>query len=130
MKFPRVEFLETAPKFRKRKENSSCVYVPNKMSHREIPRCSRAVTAKKCTKKCNARADVVILVIKPIAFLTLSLPSPSSLLKLPNLTSVSSVGELVPRKDELLPYSVVAPRKSSVNSHQISDKKQHGFNNI
>ena len=71
----------------------------------------------------------VVLVIKHIAFLTLTLPSPSSLLKFPNLTSVSSVGELVPRKEELLPYCVVPLRKSSVNSHQINDKKQHGFHN-
>ena len=58
MKFPRVEFLETAPKFRKRKKNSSsCVYVLHKTSHQEITRPSRAVTAKKCTKKCNTRVE-------------------------------------------------------------------------
>ena len=46
---------------------------------------SRVVTAKKCTKKHDARAKikVTVLLIKPIAFLTFSLPSPSSLLKLP-----------------------------------------------
>ena len=37
------------------------------------------MTAKKCTKK----RDVVFFLSKPIAFLTFSLASPSSLLKLP-----------------------------------------------
>ena len=39
---------------------------------------------EKCTKKRNGRA-VVVLRDKPVAFLTSSLPSPSSLLKLPNI---------------------------------------------
>ena len=60
MKFPAVEFLETVPKFRKRKKNSSwCVFVLPKTSDQEISRPSRAVTAKKCTKKCNARAELL-----------------------------------------------------------------------
>ena len=46
-----------------------------------ISRRSRAVTAKKCTKKRDAREKVVVLLNKPIA--VLALPSPSSLLKLP-----------------------------------------------
>ena len=56
-----VEFSETAPKFRKRKENSSIVVClrPTKTSHLEISRLSRAVTAKKCTEKCNARAELL-----------------------------------------------------------------------
>ena len=85
MKFPGVEFLETAPKFSKRKKNSSsCVYVLHKTSHQEISRPSRAVTAKKCTKKCNARAELLFWLLSLLfLFLTFSLPSPSSLLKLP-----------------------------------------------
>ena len=80
MKFPGVEFFETAPKFRKRKKYSlSCVYVPHKTSHQEISRPSRAVTAKKC----NAHEEF-LFGIKPVAFLTFSLPLPSSLLKLNN----------------------------------------------
>ena len=60
MKLPGVECLETAPKFRKRKKNSSsCVYVLNKMSHEEISCPGRAVAAKKGTKKCNARAELL-----------------------------------------------------------------------
>ena len=52
--------METAPKFRKRKKNSSsCVYVLHKTSHQEISRPSRAVTAKKCTKKCNGKAELL-----------------------------------------------------------------------
>ena len=59
---PEVEFLETALKFRKRKKkkkkkSSSCVYVLRKTYHQEISRPSRAVTAKKGTKKCAAREE-------------------------------------------------------------------------
>ena len=43
-----------------------------------------ATTAKKCTKKRDARAKLLFCQSKPIAFLPFSLPSPSSLLKLPN----------------------------------------------
>ena len=47
-------------------------HVLHKTSHQEISRPSRALTAKKCTNKCNARVElwVVVLVIKPFAFLT------------------------------------------------------------
>ena len=61
MKFPGVDFLETTPKFTKRKKNSSsCVYVLHKTSHQEISRPSRAVTATKCTKKCDARGELFL----------------------------------------------------------------------
>ena len=86
MKFPRVEFLETAPKFRKRKKISLCVYVLHKTSHQEISRPSRAVTAKKCTKKCNAVAEVLFRLLSLLPFLTFSL-STSSLLKLPTVNA-------------------------------------------
>ena len=60
VKFPGVEFLEAASKFRKRKKNlSSCVYVLHETFHQEISRPSRAVTAKKCNEKCNARAELL-----------------------------------------------------------------------
>ena len=73
--------------FRKRKKNSSsCVYVLHKTSRQDISRPSRAVTAKKCTKKCNARAELLfwlqnlllfdVLVAVAVALLKL----PSSLL--------------------------------------------------
>ena len=42
------------------------------------------MTAKKCTKKRDARAKLLFCVINILLFLTFSLPSPSSLLKLPN----------------------------------------------
>ena len=42
-----------------------------------------ATTAKKCTKKRDARAKLFLCQSKPIAFLPSSLTSPSSLLKLP-----------------------------------------------
>ena len=64
MKFTGVEFLETAVKFRKRKKNlPSCVYVLHKTPHQDISRASRAVAAKKCTKKCNARAELLFWLI-------------------------------------------------------------------
>ena len=54
----------TAPKFRKRNKNSSsCVYVLQKTSHQEISRPSRAVTANKCTKKYNARAELLFWLV-------------------------------------------------------------------
>ena len=41
------------------------------------------MTAEKFTKKRDARAKLLFCQFKPIAFLPFSLPSPSSLLKLP-----------------------------------------------
>ena len=41
------------------------------------------MTAKKCTKKRDARAKLLFCQSKPIAFLPYFLTSPSSLLKLP-----------------------------------------------
>ena len=45
---------------------------------------SRAVKAKKCTKKSETRAELLFCLSAPIAFLTFSLLSPLSFLKLPN----------------------------------------------
>ena len=42
------------------------------------------MTAKKCTKKRDARAKLLFCQSKPIAFLPFLLTSPSSLLKLPS----------------------------------------------
>ena len=68
MKFSGVEFLETARKFRKRKKkSSSCVHVLHK-DHQEISRPSRAVTAKKCNKKCNARAKLLFWLLSLLLF--------------------------------------------------------------
>ena len=52
-------------------------------------RCSRATTAKKCTKKRDARAKLLFCQSKPIGLLPFSLPSPSSLVKLPNIRQKS-----------------------------------------
>ena len=58
--FPGVDCLGTAPKFRKRKKNSSSlVYVFHKTWNYAFSRRSRAEKAKKCTKKCDARANVL-----------------------------------------------------------------------
>ena len=45
----------------------------SEISH--FSRRSRAVTAKKCTKKRDARAELLFFLIKPVAFLPFSLPS-------------------------------------------------------
>ena len=53
----------------------------------EVSRRSRVVTAKKCTKKRDASAKLLFCQSKTIALLPFSLPSTSSLLKLPNVGS-------------------------------------------
>ena len=69
MKFPGVESLETAPKFRKGKtKSSSCAYVLYKTSRQEISRPNRAVTAKKFTKKCNARTELFFWLLSILFF--------------------------------------------------------------
>ena len=78
--------MRTALEFRERKrDSSSLVYVLHKTCNQAFSRHSRASTVKKCTKKRGARGacKVVVLRNKPIASLTSSLPSPSSLLKVP-----------------------------------------------
>ena len=52
---------------------------------RPVSRRSRAVTAKKCTKKRDARAKLLFWLLNLFAFVTFSLPlpSPSSYLKVP-----------------------------------------------
>ena len=85
VKFPGVRFLETAPKFRKpdKKNSSSCVYVFHITTHWEILRPSCAVTAKKCSKKWLLRSLSQLFVCLFFFLVAFSLPSPSSLLKLP-----------------------------------------------
>ena len=71
---------------RESKNSSSLVYILHITCDRAFSRRSRrAVTATNCTKKAWCTCRVVVLLIIPIAFLRSSLPSPSSLLKLPNL---------------------------------------------
>ena len=67
----------------KKRKLLSCVPVLDKTWIQALSRCSRAMTAKKCTKKAWCTCKVVVLLIKPIPFLPFSLPSASSLLKLP-----------------------------------------------
>ena len=82
----------TAAKTSLKKVNSHSLRTttsPIKRQNLAFLRRSRAVTTKKFTKKCDARAEVhVVLLIKPITFflfLTFLLPllSPSSDLKVP-----------------------------------------------
>ena len=70
----------------KKRKFLSFVPVLDKTWIQALSRCSRAMTAKKCTKKACCTCKVVVFLIKPIAFLPFSLPSASSLLKLPNYT--------------------------------------------
>ena len=74
----RSDFLGTAHKFRKRKKNSSSlVYILHEAKNQAFSRRSRAATATKCTKKAWCTCKIVVLVNKPIAFLSFSLQSPS-----------------------------------------------------
>ena len=57
------------------------------IKHYDVSRRSRAVTAKKYTKMRDASAKLLFCQFKTIAFLPLSLPLTSSLLKLPNVGS-------------------------------------------
>ena len=61
-------------------------------SIRHYSRCSRVTTAKKCTKKRDARAKLLFCLFNPIAFSPFSLPSPSPLLKLPKEASAEERG--------------------------------------
>ena len=69
------------------KKKESCRFVLPSSTKREIRHfhvVCRATTAKKCTKKRDARAKLLFCQSKPIGIFTpFSLPSPSSLLKLP-----------------------------------------------
>ena len=66
--FSGFEFQRTVSKFRKTKtKSSSCVHVLQKTWNQGVPRRSRAVTAKKCTKKRGARAKLLFCQSKPIA---------------------------------------------------------------
>ena len=52
---------------------------------------SHAATAKKCTKKCDAHANLLFCLIT-LAVFTFLLPSPSLMLKLPNCLSGKTMG--------------------------------------
>ena len=83
-KFPGVDFLGTALKFRKRKRHLSLlVYILYKK--REIMHFHIAVVQRQQRNQRKACCTCIFLVLlnKPIAFLTFSLLPPSSLLRLP-----------------------------------------------
>ena len=62
---------------------------------------SRAVTAKRNVPKSMLHVQsIFFFVIKPVAFLTFSLPSPSSLLKLPDLNWTTTAKNAVRRHNE------------------------------
>ena len=64
-------------------DESSCAHVLHKTRNKALSRRSRAVRVKTCKTKRDARAKLLYCQSKPIAFLTFSLTSLSSLLKLP-----------------------------------------------
>ena len=64
---PRVGFLGTVLKFRKRKKNSqSLVYILHKTGNQAFSRRSRVVTARKCTKKHDARGKLLFCLINQL----------------------------------------------------------------
>ena len=63
-----------------------CVYVVDKTLDFRTSRRSLSENKKEMCQKCNTRAELFVVLIKPIAFLTFPLASPSSLLKLPLVT--------------------------------------------
>ena len=80
-----LEFNSKRPYRSSGKEKESRRFVFTSSIKRGISRRSRAVTAKKCAKKRDARADLFLFFgqSKPIASMKFSLTSPSSLLKVP-----------------------------------------------
>jgi len=68
------------------------------------------VTAKKCTKKHAALEKLLSCQSKPIAFLTFSLPSPSSLLKLPFVASSDGA-----HANNSLTYDIFSPDRHQNN---------------
>ena len=83
---PGVEFLRTISKCRKRNKISSLlVYVLHKTRNQACSRRSRAKTGREMYKKAWCTCKVVVLLIKPIVFLTFSLPSASLDLKVPSV---------------------------------------------
>ena len=79
------------------------------MSHQEISRPSRAVTAKKCNEKCNGRGELLFWLIKSFGGggrdVLFAVWSPSPLLKLPPM--FFGILTLI-RRGGLLPSSVWA----------------------
>ena len=72
---------------------------------------SRAVTAKNCTKKRDARTDLLFCQSKPISFLPFSLTSPWSLLKLATDVSIT-YAEVIINMD-WTPLSTICLRQES-----------------
>ena len=103
MNFPGIEFLETEPKFKRREVCSlRYVYALHKTSFEGISRRTRAVTAKKCTKKVCCTCKVVFLLITPIVvvfFLDVLLAVVEVFAKAPYCACVKGL--------ETLPYSPV-----------------------
>ena len=84
---PKLNYLVSAcPSSRKRKTiSSSLVYVLHKTCNWIFSRRSRAVTAKKFTKKRAARAELLFCLLNLLLLLTFSLLSASSDLNVPYL---------------------------------------------
>ena len=70
----------------KQNNSSPCVYVVDETLDFRTSRRSLSENKKEMCQKCDARAELFVVLIKPIAFFTFSLAPPSSLLKLPRVT--------------------------------------------
>ena len=77
--WPTLEFLRTITVQLTKKKILSLVSVFHKTWNLAFSRRCRAVTAKKCRKRCDARAKLICIFKKPIAFLMFSLPCLSDL---------------------------------------------------
>ena len=76
----------------------------------------RAVTAEKCTKKNDARAELLFCHSKPVAYLSFSLTSPSSVLKLPDGCYKDAQGnglKFVPKSCPIVQFDTLAQRQNS-----------------
>ena len=82
------------------------------------------MTTKQCTKKRNARVELLLCQSKPIAFLPFSLTSPSSLLKLP-IISYGTAVLFISRQKRSINSSLFSkvPRACRTS---ITGKNRHG----
>ena len=69
LRSPEAEFQVTISKLRKRNKISSMlVYIPHKTRNQAFSRRSRAKTGKKCTKKRDARANLLFCLLNLLGF--------------------------------------------------------------
>ena len=83
--YPGTKLVVVAYKLRKKMKNSpSCVNVHHKTLNVVISRCCFAEDGKEMYQNVKRTCRAIVFAHKTYCFAALSLPSPSSLLKLPN----------------------------------------------